>query len=128
MVSIDQYNSEVQRSLLTSVLRAFLIDLKHAFVIIAKFIFARRDVDIQRRRVRLATQISAQAGRPTTDVAVEPSRLTGLMMADYLQPCANKTIEGVNDAAASTHEIEMSLDRIDYELATIRSEIAAYLP
>lgn len=128
MVTIDQYNSRERASSLAGVLRFLSFDIVRPVVFATKFVLGRTDADLQRRRIRIAERISEQAARPTVQPLAEPARLTTLMMAEYLQPCAAESLSYAENAIATTEDLETSLDRIDYELARIRSEIAQYMP
>ena len=84
--------------------------------------------EIQRQRVRQAAKISAAAGICPSGPQAEPARLNPSLLSERLTAHTVGLSAATHSATVSTSDVETALDRIDYELTSIRSEIAGYLP
>lgn len=93
-----------------------------------KYLFRRTDAELLQQKLRVAEKISAEAGRPTAALAVEPRRLTTAAIIAQLQPSAALMDAVADDVTLTTEDVSHSLDRIEYDLASIRDEIAAFMP
>ena len=127
MVAIDQHESAVRPSPLAGVFGLLSRDMLRSLLASPKYLFRRTDAEIQKQRLKAADAISSQAGQPTSAPLVEPARLGVAGIVSRLQPAAEISAHVAQDVETTTHDALASLDRTEYDLAVIRSELAQYM-
>jgi len=127
MVAVDHYNTKERASPFFGVLSPFALDLLRSLREAPKYLFRRTDAEIQRRWLRDSERISAMAGGPSAPPRAEARRLGSAAILSRLALAADDTEFVADQTEIATHCAIRRLDRVDYELAAIRAEIAPYI-